>query len=572
MKQFCSHFTLTFLTLVCGLTVFGQKNILQKSIYFETSKFELSTDSKIILDNLVDSTKTFQSFSFFIKGNTDNIGDSTFNKKLSEQRVLAAQQYFISKGINPTVFSTSAFGEDKPIGDNLTEKGKQKNRRVDISISFTRPVPIDSSQFLPSIFELYKQTERKPQEFCIEPSRDTVLRCEKGTLVYVKANSFKISNSCKSNCVTIKIKEDFLKSDMILDNLSTTSNGKIIETQGMVYTEANDCKGNKINLVKGKDLIIFLPTDTVRQDAQIFQGNRTPHDNIMNWTVNNNSVLSNFKIEEINECARWLCGGVRFGCDRCKFFFCRIKRIDDGFKGLINKSQHRYNVEFRHCQRQLRRERRYLRKNGSSKPLPSSTVVNSRPEISDDLLPKCKRLEDLYKQYGVTNIVALTEAINKPLLDTFNVKTIQELQDTMRKANLNKVELSYLNKSLSYDDFKYYVYNTSKLGWSNVDCFADIKPDQMVTMKIDLKVAKNIDCKIVFKNRRFVIPATKEENKYEFEKIPKGETVWIIAMKYDEGKPYLFMQETTVENKTIEVEFKSLTLDELKEKLKVLDE
>jgi OmpA family len=532
MRNQSRHIILTFLTVVFGLTAYGQKNLLQKSIYFETAKFDLTTDSKTALDNLADSLKSFQTYKIFIKGNTDNIGDSIFNKKLSEQRVLATQQYFISKGISPTVFSTSAFGEEKPIGDNSTEEGKQKNRRVDISISFTRPIPIDSSQFLPSIFELYKQTERKPHEFCINPTRDTLLRCAKGTIVYVKANSFKISNSCKTNCITIKIKEDFLKSDMILDNLSTTSNGKIIETQGMVYTEANDCKGNKLNLIKGKDLVIMLPTDKVIPNAKIFQGNRTPHDSIMNWTVSNNSVLTNFSLAELNICHDWLCGGVR----RCPFFFCKIRLF---FNKVFGKKNNRNRV---------------------SNPPPK------------EMIPKCEMLEKLYTDYGVKNLEDLVNAVNKPLLDSFQVKTIAELQDTMRKINLNKVELSYLNKSLNYEDFKFYVYNTSRLGWSNVDVFVDIKPDQMVTMKINLKVAKNIDCKLVFKDRRFVIPATKEDKKYEFEKIPKGETVWIIAIKYDEGKPYLFMQETTVDNKTVDIDFKSLTLDELKEKLKVLDE
>jgi hypothetical protein len=532
MIHYYRHITLTFLTVVFMLTVYGQKSILQNSIYFETAKFELTTDSKITLDNLADSVKTFQSYEIFIKGNTDNIGDSVFNRKLSEQRVLATQQYFISKGIMSTVFSTSAFGEEKPIGDNSTEEGKQKNRRVDISISFSRSIAIDSSQFLPSIFELYKELERKPQEFCINSTRDTVLRCEKGTILYVKANSFKTSNSCKTDCITIKVKEDFLKSEMILDNLSTTSNGNIIETQGMIYTEANDCKGNKLNLVRGKDLVIMLPTDKVVSNTKIFQGNRTPHDSIMNWTVNYNSVLTNFSLAELNICHDWLCGGVL----RCPFFFCKIRLFFNRISGKKND------------------------RNRISNPPPK------------EMIPKCEMLEKLYKDYGVVNLEDLINAINKPLLDSFQVKNIAQLQDTIRKINLNKVELSYLNKSLNYEDFKFYVYNTSRLGWGNVDVFVDIKPEQMVTMKVNLKAATNIDCKLVFKERRFVIPATKEHRKYEFENIPKGEPVWIIAIKYEEGKPYLFMQETTVDSKTIDVDFKSLTLDELKEALKVLDE
>ncbi|HWY36610.1 MAG TPA: hypothetical protein VNX68_18345 [Nitrosopumilaceae archaeon] len=184
---------------------------------------------------------------------------------------------------------------------------------------------------------------------------------------------------------------------------------------------------------------------------------------------------------------------------------------------------------------------------------------------------KCEALEKLYKTYKVDNMSALIDAINKPLLDSFQVKTISALQDTLRKINLSKVELSYLNKSLNYDDFKFYVYNTSRLGWSNVDVFVDIKPEDMVTMHVDLKPDKNIDCKLVFKNRRFVIPPTRMENNYSFEKIPRGESIWVIALKYEKGKPYLYLEETTTDGKTVDVIFKLLTLEELKEKLKVMD-
>ena len=365
MKAHCRNIILIVLTVLFGLTAYGQKTVLQKSIYFETAKFDLTTESKVRLDNLVDSIKTFQVFRIFIKGNTDNIGDSIFNKKLSEQRVLITQEYFVSKGISPTFFSTAAFGEEKPIGDNTTEEGKQKNRRVDISISFKRQIPVDSSKLLPSILELYRQIERKPQEFCINPTRDTVLRCEKGTIVCVKANSFKLSNTCKTNCVTIKIKEDFLKSEMILDNLTTTSNGKIIETQGMIYTEANDCKGKKMNLANGKDLIVFIPTDSVRQDAKIFQGTRTAHDSVMNWTVNNNSVLKYFTLAELNICQEMLCGGV---LGECKFFFCKIKKF---FYKIFGKKNNR------------------------------SLISNLTPK---EMVRKCEMLEKLYNDYGVKNL------------------------------------------------------------------------------------------------------------------------------------------------------------------------
>jgi hypothetical protein len=211
------------------------------------------------------------------------------------------------------------------------------------------------------------------------------------------------------------------------------------------------------------------------------------------------------------------------------------------------------------------------RKQKSFKPLPQSTVYTERPDIAPELLPKCERLQDLYQKYGVTDLVALTEAINKPLMDSLGVKTIQELQDTMTKISVNNFELSYLNKNISYDDFKYYVYNTSRLGWSNIDVFANIPKDSIVTMKINLPFAKNIDCKLVFIDRQFVIPPDKTEGIYEFENLPKGERVWIVAIMYDNGKPYLSMQQTTIDNKTYNVNFKVYSLEELKHELEKLN-
>lgn len=519
MKISLSHILFILLTHLFVWNSFGQKNNIQKSIYFETAKAELAEDAKKVMDSLVNSLAKFQSYTIFINGFTDNVGNIEVNKKLSELRVDAAKNYFISKGIDSTVFSNASFGEEKPIADNTTEAGKRLNRRVEISIVYIE---------MASIKDLFAQLERIPQEFCIHPTRDTVLRCEQGTIVYVKANSFKISKSCSGECITIKVKEDFLKSDMILDNLTTTSNGKIIETQGMVYTEANDCSGRNLKLLKEKDLVIMIPAAEINPDAKIFQGNRNTHDEVMNWTVNNNSVLTNFTIEELNYCHSWLCLN-----NDCRFFFCKIKLF--------------FN--------------RVFRKNRK----------NNGPDLSQEMPPKCEALANLYEKYGVSNLDDLTYAINKPLLDSFNVKNVKELQDTLAKVNKKNIELSYLNRNLNYEDFKYYVYNTSRLGWSNVDVFANIKEDQMVTMKTNLAVASNVDCKLVFKDRRFVIPATNADKNYVFEKMPKGEKVWVVAIKYEEGKPYVFLEETSVENTTINIQFEQLTLDELKEKLKVLD-
>ncbi len=565
----------------CFFQAFAQKGMLQTSIYFGSAKHSLTTESINLLNSLADSIKNYRTYKVFIKGNTDNIGDSLYNVNLSEQRVKATTEYLISKGIDTKLFATAAFGEDKPIADNLTEIGKAKNRRVDISISYMRKVPVDSSQFLPSIWELYSQTEIKPEIFSINNQRDTFLRCKKGSIVFVKSGSFRLPKSC-NEIVTLKIKESFLKSEMILDNLSTTSNGQIIETQGMMYTEANDCKGNKVNLLKDKDLVVMIPTDSVNPEAKIFQGNRTPHDSIMNWTVNNTSVLRDFTLKRLDYCSDQImrCGFITYNCG-CPFFFCRIGRLDDCFKGVFNKCKRFDNRVFRRymriCRLENRRytftyriDRNYKRIEKLKLKYPQCFSAAVRRNI-EQLEPQCKTLKDLLDSFGVTNYRDLLYAVNKSLMDSFGVRTIEALQDTMAKINRRNIELSYLNKTLNFDDFKFYIYNTTQLGWSNVDIFAKIPKSDLANMKLNLRPQKNLDCKIIFKNRRFVLPAEVEKNQYQFQNLPKNEEVWVVVLKYFDGKPLMAMQETTIGNKTLDVEFKEYSLEELKKKLKVLD-
>jgi chemotaxis protein MotB len=69
-----------------------------------------------------------------IEGHTDNIPIGTVkfpsNWDLSSARATSVVQEFVKAGINPTRLSAIGYGEFHPIGDNKTEEGRFKNRRV----------------------------------------------------------------------------------------------------------------------------------------------------------------------------------------------------------------------------------------------------------------------------------------------------------------------------------------------------------------------------------------------------------------------------------------------------------
>jgi OOP family OmpA-OmpF porin len=70
-----------------------------------------------------------------LEGHTDNIGSDAYNEKLSKQRAESVKNYLVQKfGINASRISTVGYGESMPVATNDTEKGRQKNRRVNGNI------------------------------------------------------------------------------------------------------------------------------------------------------------------------------------------------------------------------------------------------------------------------------------------------------------------------------------------------------------------------------------------------------------------------------------------------------
>jgi hypothetical protein len=54
--------------------------------------------------------------------------------KLSRKRAEAVKLFLVSAGIDETRIGTVGYGPDKPIADNETKEGKEKNRRIEFRL------------------------------------------------------------------------------------------------------------------------------------------------------------------------------------------------------------------------------------------------------------------------------------------------------------------------------------------------------------------------------------------------------------------------------------------------------
>lgn len=70
-----------------------------------------------------------------IEGHASSEGDAAYNMKLSDDRAKSVMAYLVEHGVEKARLSAKGFGATQPLADNASEQGKEKNRRVEFTIT-----------------------------------------------------------------------------------------------------------------------------------------------------------------------------------------------------------------------------------------------------------------------------------------------------------------------------------------------------------------------------------------------------------------------------------------------------
>ncbi|MBS1599794.1 MAG: OmpA family protein [Bacteroidetes bacterium] len=111
-------------------------NYTARQVMFKSSSRLLVKSSYAALNNLISTLKSHPELHLTIEGHTDNTGSAAHNMTLSDQRANAVKSYLVKKGISPDRITAIGYGQEKPISDNNTNKGKSANRRVEFKLDY----------------------------------------------------------------------------------------------------------------------------------------------------------------------------------------------------------------------------------------------------------------------------------------------------------------------------------------------------------------------------------------------------------------------------------------------------
>lgn len=104
--------------------------------YFESNSGKLTSTEEKKLIAVCDTLSGHKLVSVSVTGHTDDTNGEEENMTLSELRAKSVKEILVKNGILENIISLAAMGESNPLETNSTEKGKARNRRVEVKVVY----------------------------------------------------------------------------------------------------------------------------------------------------------------------------------------------------------------------------------------------------------------------------------------------------------------------------------------------------------------------------------------------------------------------------------------------------
>jgi len=109
--------------------------VMPGNITFASGSADLNSSFFGVLDSVALVLKEYDKTTIDVSGHTDSTGSAQKNQALSEQRADTVAQYLRTKGIVDRRIEAAGYGSTRPVAGNDTPAGRQKNRRVELTLT-----------------------------------------------------------------------------------------------------------------------------------------------------------------------------------------------------------------------------------------------------------------------------------------------------------------------------------------------------------------------------------------------------------------------------------------------------
>jgi len=103
------------------------------TLHFAGDSSNLSDENKSTLsEELAPILREYSAIELLIEGHASSDGSTEYNYELGLTRAQNVVDFLVEQKVNPNMLEIVSYGEDQPVADNKTRKGRKANRRVKI--------------------------------------------------------------------------------------------------------------------------------------------------------------------------------------------------------------------------------------------------------------------------------------------------------------------------------------------------------------------------------------------------------------------------------------------------------
>lgn len=112
-------------------------DLSESDLHFPIGEATLPDGDLPILDRIADLLVQHPTLTARVEGYTDSSGREEVNLALSQARAEAVRQALMKRGVSAGRIQAAGYGEARPIADNATRAGRDRNRRIELYLTDT---------------------------------------------------------------------------------------------------------------------------------------------------------------------------------------------------------------------------------------------------------------------------------------------------------------------------------------------------------------------------------------------------------------------------------------------------
>jgi OOP family OmpA-OmpF porin len=117
-----------------GCAATSPQTLRLEGVNFELNSAQLTPSASETLRRVADALRGEPNLRAEIAGHTDSSGADDYNLRLSQERANSVLQFLVAQGIERNRLEARGYGEGRPVADNTSAAGRERNRRVEFQV------------------------------------------------------------------------------------------------------------------------------------------------------------------------------------------------------------------------------------------------------------------------------------------------------------------------------------------------------------------------------------------------------------------------------------------------------